>query len=48
MNNINNNYKNIKISVNNFIDFNKYAINQILHFLKFETFIFIDNYKEYR
>ena len=35
------------MSVNNFIDFNKYTINQILHSLKPKTFIFIDNYKEY-
>ena len=36
------------MSVNNFIDFNKYTINQILYFFKFEIFILIDNYKKYR
>ena len=44
MNNTNNDYKNIEININNFINYNKYAINQIFYFLKFKIFTFIDNY----
>ena len=48
MNNMDENYENFKTRINVFIDFNEKAINQILHFLKSQIFILINNYKKFR
>ena len=36
------------MNVNHFINFNERDINSILHFLKLDIIILIDEYKEYR
>ena len=35
------------MNINDFINFNKRDINNILHFLKFDIMILIDKYKKY-
>ena len=36
------------MNINYFINFNKRDINNMLHFLKFDIIILIDEYKKYR
>ena len=38
----------MKTNINNFINFNKRDINNILHFLKLNIIILIDKCKKYR
>ena len=47
-NDINNNYKNIETRINELINPNEIAINNIFHFLISKTIILVENCKKFR
>ena len=47
-NDINDDYKNAETRINEFINPNKIAINNILHFLTSETITLVENCKKFR
>ena len=47
-NNINDDYKNVEMRINELINFNEIVINNIFHFLMLKTITFVENCKKIR